>query len=343
VTPTLGVLGIRHFVLDPSKSPFQVRIRGGLTVPAGNFQGQSNGQIESAFFDFEAGQPDADGFAKVKIIRASEYFVVDARTTPAQFVVCLHMLVPPEGIPDAGILGCNGGMDVSLSLDQDHRVRQDGIDVTADQCTALQGTVEVPYASCSAGLVDQSCNVDADCDTSTGAGDGACTHFPARCRGGNVGAVCQTDADCTTDTATGICGLPHGGVCNGPLVPGFGTGDTGPGEFLIAPIPTPPIQTNGLSIEIGFEKDLPCGDEGPGLLSPFALTTGLATSTISNADAIPGQTLTFQTQGVNFDCYNWQTSTRGRLVLSAPALDQILLQNPPTFSDVATVFNFASQ
>jgi len=310
----------------------------------GTFQGQSNGQAEPAFFDFEAGQPDAAGFVKVKIVRASEYFVVDARKTAARFIICLHMLVPPEGIPDAGILACNGGMDISLSLDQDHRVQQDGVDVTADQCTALQGTVETPYASCSAGRVDQSCGVAADCDTSPGAGDGVCTHFPGECRAGNIGAVCQTDADCTLDTVAGICGLPHGGVCNGPLVPGVGTGDTGPGAFFIAPIPTPPILTNGFSIEIGFEKDLPCGDEGPGVLSPFALTTGSSTVTISNADAQRGKTLIFKpTPGQNFDCYNWQTSKRGRLVLSAPALDQILVPTPLLVGDVASVFTFASQ
>ena len=344
VTPTLGVLGTRHFVLDPTKSPFQIRIRGGLTIPVGTFQGQSNGQTEPAFFDFEAGQPDANGFVKVKIVRASEYFFVDARNTAANFVICLHMLVPPEGIPDAGILACNGGMDISLSLDQDHRVGQVGVDgFTADQCTALQGTVETPYASCSAGLVDQSCNVDTDCDTSTGAGDGVCTHFPGECRAGNFGASCQTNADCIR-AKIGVCGKPHGGVCNGPLVPSVGTGDTGPGAFFIAPIPTPPIMTKGFSIEIGFEKDLPCGDEGPGEETIFALTTGVSTATISDADAEPGQTLTFQpTPGQNFDCYNWQTSNRGRLVLSAPALDQILVPNPLLIEDVASVFTFASQ
>jgi hypothetical protein len=344
VTPTLGVLGIRHFVLDPTKSPFQIRLSSGLTIPVGNFQGQSNGQTEPAFFDFEAGQPDAKGFVKVKIVRASEYFFVDARKTAAKLIICIRMLVPPEGIPDAGILACNGGMDISLSLDQDHRVGQVGVDgFTADQCTALQGTVETPYASCSAGLVDQSCDVDADCDTSAGAGDGVCTHFPGQCRAGNIGAPCQTSADCIL-SKIGICGLPHGGVCNGPLVPGLGTGDTGPGAFFIAPIPTPPTMTNGFSIEIGFEKDLPCGDEGPGVLSPFALTTGVSTATISDANAEPGQTLTFQpTPGQNFDCYNWQTSKSGRLVLSAPALDQILIPNPLLINDVASVFTFASQ
>jgi len=344
VTPTLGVLGSRHFVLNPTKSPFQIRIRSGLTIPVGTFQGQSNGQTEPAFFDFEAGQPDEKGFVKVKIVRASEYFFVDAKKTAAKEIICLHMLVPPEGIPDAGILACNGGMDISLSLDQDHRLGQVGVDgFTADQCTALQGTVETPYASCGAGLVDQSCKADADCDTSPGAGDGVCTHFPGQCRVGNIGAACQTNKDCIL-TKVGVCGTPHGGVCNGPMVASLGTGDTGPGAFFIAPVPTPPTMINGFSIEIGFEKDLPCGDEGPGELTPFAVTTGQPSTTISNADARLGQTLTFKpTPGQNFDCYNWQTSKRGRFVLSAPALDQVLVPTPVFISDVASVFTFASQ
>jgi hypothetical protein len=345
VTPTLGVLGSRLFLLDPTKSPFQIRIRSGLTIPVGTFQGQSNNQTEPAFFDFEAGQPDDKGIVKVKIVRASEYFFVDARETPAKMIICMRILVPPEGIPDAGILACNGGMDISLTLDQDHRLGKVGVDgFTADQCTALQGKVEAPYAICSAGLVDQSCNVDANCDTSTGARDGVCNGpmVPGQCRAGNIGAVCETRTDCILHKI-GVCGTPHGGVCNGPMVPGLGTGDTGPGAFFIAPIPTPPIMTNGFDMEIGFEKDLPCGDEEPGQRTPFALTTGTSTATISDADAKLGKTLTFQVQGQNFDCYNWQTSKQGRLVLSAPAMDQILVPTPLFVSDVAAVFNFTPQ
>ena len=35
-------------------------------------------------------------------------------------------------------------------------------------------------------------------------------------------------------------------------------------------------------------------------------------------DAVPGQTLTFEAQGENFSCHDWQGNSRGRLVLSAP-------------------------
>ncbi|MFI5394791.1 MAG: hypothetical protein ACHQ9S_04590 [Candidatus Binatia bacterium] len=349
----------------------------GVNVTVGGFQGQSNVDgvptTEPAFLDLEAGQPDANGFTTVNIRSSSEFFFVDA-TSLAHFVICIKPLLSATPTA-AGLLGCNGGKDISLSLDQNHHLGQVGVHqcsagtvnqpctvdadcdtsagandgkctvFTAAQCTALQGHVEIPYAACSAGTVNQPCTVDTDCDTSAGANDGKCTQFPAKCTGGNVGAVCQTNADCTVGATPtpGSCGTPHGGVCNGPLVPGFGTGNTGPGELFI--VPDPQGQLNGvplygMPVEIGFEAALPCGDEGPGMPSPFALTTGLSTSTITNANDDLGHTLSFQAQGQNFDCYNWQQSTRGRLVLSAPAIDQLVGSG---FSDVATIFNFASQ
>jgi hypothetical protein len=333
ITPTLGILGVRHFVFNEAKSGLQVKITGGLTVPVGSFKGQTNGQSEPAFLDLEAGQPDADGFTRINIIRSSEYLYVDA-TELAQFVICLKPLVP---IQSAGLLGCNGGSDIGISLDQNHHLGQVGVDgFTVEQCQSQAGRIEIPYAVCSAGLVGQSCEVDGDCDTASAAGDGVCARFPSACRSGIPGAVCQTDADCTTETLPGVCGMPHGGVCNGPLVPGFGTGDTGPGELIIVPNPAPDVQLNGMPLELGFERALPCGDEGPGLRMPFALTTGLSRSTVANANNVLGRTLTFETQGENFSCQNWQANTRGRLVLSAPAVDQ------PVVGDVATVFVFAS-
>jgi hypothetical protein len=308
-------------------------IRDRLIVPVGRFQGQTNGQIEPAFLDFEAGQPDAEGFVKVNILRASEFIFVDASEL-ASFVICIKPLVP---VMAAGILGCNGGMDVSISLDQDHYLGEVGVDgFTVADCTAQNGQVEIPYAACGAGNIGQACEVDTDCDTSAGAGDGACTHVPARCTSGNVGIVCEKDADCDSETTSGHCGMFHPGVCNGPLVPGFGTDDSGPGELLIVPNPNPDVQLNGMPVQIGFESALPCGDEGPGFRSPFALTTGISRSTILDANGDLGRTLNFQTRGENFSCQEWQENNRGRLVLSAPALDQRLV------GDVATIFVFAS-
>jgi hypothetical protein len=326
-------LGIRHFVLNKVKSTFQVKIAGGLNITVGRFEGQSNGQTEPGFLDLEAGQPDAHGFTKINITRASEFLYVDA-TRLAGFVVCIKPLVP---VMSAGLLGCNGGMDVGISLDQDHHLGQLGLDgFTAAQCAAQQGHIETPYAACDAGNVGAMCSANADCDTSAGANDGMCTHFPATCSTGNVGKACETDADCTNGARAGVCGMPHGGVCNGPLVPGFGTGDTGPGELLIVPNPDPAVQLNGMPIELGFEANLPCGDEGPGMRSPFALTTGTSRSLVLNASNMLGQTLSFDAQGENFSCQDWQGNSRGRLVLSAPALDQ------PVAGDVASIFTFAS-
>jgi hypothetical protein len=333
ITPTFGVLGIRHFVFNKAASKFVIKIMAGLTIPVGNFAGQSDGQTEPAFMDIEAGQPDANGFTRVNIVDSSDFWYVDA-TGLAGFVICIKPLVP---VMSAGILGCNGGMNVGISLDQDHHLGEVGVDgFTAQQCVAQQGHVEVPYTACGAGNIGAMCSVDADCDTTVGANDGMCMHFPSTCTTGIVGKVCETDADCTTETLSGTCGMPHGGVCNGPLVPGTGTGDTGPGELFIVPNPDPAVQLNGMPIELGFEAALPCGDEGPGMRSPFAMTTGFSRSHVQNSNNMLGQTLSFEAQGENFDCHNWQGTSRGRLVLSAPAIDQRVV------GDVVTAFTFAS-
>src|SRR5262249_52738928 len=147
-------LGVRHFVLDPVKSTLQVKITMGLTVDVGRWQGQTNGQTEAAFLDLEAGQPDANGFTRVNILRSSEYLFVDASRL-AGFVICIKPLVP---VMSAGILGCLGGTDVSFSLDQNHHLGQLGVDgFTAEQCTAQGGRIEVPYSACSAGNVGVLC------------------------------------------------------------------------------------------------------------------------------------------------------------------------------------------
>lgn len=318
-------------MLDPTKSVLQVKITGGLTIPLGGFQGQSNGQTEPAFLDLEAGQPDAEGFTRVNLVDASEFIFVDSSAL-AGFVICVKITAP---VPSAGILGCSGGRDVGISLDQDHRLGQLGVDrFTTGQCEEQGGEIEIPYAACSAGTVGAGCDDNADCDTPVGANNGVCTHVPARCLSGRVGMPCSTNTDCMTEVNPGQCGLPHGGVCNGPLVPAFQTGDTGPGQLLIAPLPEEEL--NGMIVEISFESALPCGDEGPGFRTPFALTTGVSRSRVLNANNELGRTLTFETEGESFSCHQWQENTRGRLVLSAPALDQRLV------GDVATVFVFAS-
>jgi hypothetical protein len=338
VTPTLGVLGIRHFVLNKSRSTFQVRIPPGVNIPVGNFEGQTNGVTEPAFLDLEAGQPDAQGITKVNVVRASEYIFANAPS--AGFVFCIKLQVPA---PEAGILACNGGVDISIALNVDHNIGEVGVNgFTAAQCEALQGHVEVPYSTCGAGLVGQLCEADADCDTSEGSNDGACTnHFPGTCVAGKTGAVCQRNADCDAGSVAGFCGAPHGGVCNGPLVPVIESGDTGPGALVIAPNPEPPYQINGIPVTLNFESDLPCGNEGPGIPSPFALTTGTMRSAIMDANDDPGHQLNFQTTGENFSCYDWQGENRGRFVLSAPALDQYIPLSH-IYTDVATMFNFWS-
>jgi hypothetical protein len=327
-------LGVRHFVLDPAQSFFQVKIGGGLTIPLGSFQGQSNGQNERAFLDLEAGQPNEEGQTNVNIVAASDFIFVDARML-AGFVICIKPIVP---VADAGVLACDGGVDISFSLNQDHRLGLVGVDgFTAEQCAAMNGQIESPYSACSAGMVGLACEADPDCDAVAGASDGTCAHNPGVCTAGRVGTACLDHPDCATATNAGVCGMPHRGVCNGPLTPTLGSGDTGPGALLIVPNPDPEVQLNGFPIELGFESALPCGDEAPGNRIAFALTSGLSQSMVLNANNELGRTLSFEAEGENFDCQNWQASNRGRLVLSAPALDQALV------GDVATIFNFASR
>ncbi len=312
-----------------------------MTVPVGGFQGQTNNTTERAFLDLEAGEPDAQGVARINILGASEYIFVDA-VDLAGFVLCIKPLVP---VMSAGVLGCNGGIDAAISLNVDHRLGELGVNgFTSLDCAAEEGTFEIPWAACTAGTVGKVCTEDVDCNTSLDATDGVCGHHPAECMGVNVGAVCNSDADCVDGADQGFCGAPHPGVCNGPLIPGSGTGDTGPGELIIVPNPDPDVQLRGLPIELGFEDALPCGNEGPPALRvPFALTTGFARSKILNANNIKGRTLSFEVPpgpdgGENFSCDDWPGSRSGRLVLSAPALDQSAAGN---FLDVVTVFTFA--
>lgn len=334
IAPTFGVLGARHFLINPARSPFKVVV-GGLPIVLGNFQGQTNGVVEPAFMDFEAGQPDpVTGFAAINIVAASEYIFV----SNSQFGVtlCIKPLVP---VTNAGAIGCNGGVAAGFSTSINHNLGTVGLDgFTEDQCAAMNGRVEGPNQTCAAGNGNP-CRRNADCDTTAGAGDGVCGLSPATCTAGKSGSACQADADCDTTPAAedGVCGRTqlHPGACNGPLTAGGIPGDTGPGEVIIAPSPNTQLILNGLPIELSMEAAAPCGDEGPGDRITFALTSGMSKSTILNANNSPGQTLEVDAQGQNFSCTDWHNAGGpGRLVLGAPAIDI------PTVGDVVTTFTF---
>jgi len=341
LTATLGPLGTRHFVLNPTKSQFQVLVGpNNSALLRGPIRGQTNGQAEPAFIDLEAGQPDANGFAIINITNTSEYFSVET----AFLVLCLK---PQRQVESAGVIGCNGGLDFSTHLTQDHKLGLVGEnDFTVDQCTAMHGTVESPHQTCAVGSCSDvcPCRTNSNCDSSPDAGDGVCGIGKAKCTEPPAmsGTRCQADADCdsTAGAEDGVCGVHgtpgHEGVCNGPFMITQLGGDTGPGETILAPFEQDGIQLQGLPLQLIMETALPCGDEGNGVASPFALTSGQSETTILHANADDTAMRDLQHfSGTNFSCRDWQnTNGPGKLVLSAPLLDA------PMVGDAITTFTF---
>jgi hypothetical protein len=342
-TATFGPLGTRHFELSKAKSPWQVVLGPGFKLTLGGFQGQTNGVVGPAFLDLEAGQPDPNtGLAVINITNASEYIFADANGL-APIVLCIKPVLLP--VMRAGVVKCDGGLDYSTVITQDHHLGQVGINgFTPGQCTLMNGTIEGPNEICSAGVVGLQCRAKADCDTAPGAGDGVCGLEVAFCTAGTGGPgggpVCQSDADCDTDSTSmdGVCGRPgaHPGVCNGQLEVTQLGGDTGPGEMILGPASE--FNLTGIPIELSIETAAPCGDEGQGQQIVFALTSGRARGIIddfsNNFD--PPQTVMLDLTGQNFSCAHWtDPAAPGRLVLVAPALD-----TNPMGGDVISGFTF---
>ena len=340
VTPTLGVLGTRRFTIVKKNSPFQVTLGPNFTLTIGTFQGQTNGQTEQGFFEFQAGQPDPQtGIATIDVTNSSEFLFADARSVPgANIVLCLKPVLPA---PNAGLIACNGGLP-GITTAQNHRLGQVGVGgFTPEDCARMDGSIESPNQICAIGLIGQPCRTNADCDSTSGAGDGVCGLDMSHCTAGNTGEDCRADADCDTTPGAedGVCGTtkPHPGVCNGPLVGSQGPIDSDPGAVVIAPNTVPAL--SGLPVRLSIQSTLPCVDPGPGAAITFALTSGMATSKIdhfSNGDETVSPP---PNKGQNFSCTDWQNPNGpGKLVLNAPALDQ-----NPGGGDIITGFVFSAQ
>jgi hypothetical protein len=116
---------VRHFTLDPASS--RLDLEPGL----GSFGGFTG------FLDLAVGVPDpSSGLAAVAVIGASTYLSVPVG--PLTF--CIKPLVP---VQNAGVLSCNGGIDLGVSSTQDHHVGAVGLDgFTAEDCDAVNGSVE---------------------------------------------------------------------------------------------------------------------------------------------------------------------------------------------------------
>lgn len=339
VTPTLGVLGTRRFNIVRKDSPFQVTLGPSFTLPIATFQGQTNGQTEQGFFEFQAGQPDPQtGIATIDVTNSSEFLFADARNVPgANIVLCIKPILPAL---NAGLVACNGGLP-GITTAQNHRLGQIGVDgFTPDDCASMNGSIESANQICASGMIGQPCRTNPDCDSTAGAGDGVCGLDMSRCTAGNSGQACRNDGDCDTAAGAddGVCGTtkPHPGVCNGPLAGSQGPIDSDPGAVIIAPNTVP--QLSGLPVRLSIQSTLPCVDPGPDATITFALTSGTATSKIdhfSNGD----QTVSVMSAGVNFSCSDWQNENGpGALVLNAPAIDQ-----NPGGGDVITGFVFSGQ
>jgi len=371
-TPALGPLGIKHFVLTRAKSTFSVVgiLAGTDPIQLGTFQGQINGQVgQPAYLDLDVGAPDSGGVAKVNVVGAPDYIYVNAPL--ASLVLCIKPVLPAM---NAGLLQCDGGLDFSIALNVDHRLGVIGVNgFTPEQCTNQDGTVESPNQICAAGALGFPCRTNGDCDSTTGMGDGLCGLAPAVCSQPESNqTACRADADCDSSPGAldGVCGTPgaHPGVCNGSFTAGQAGGDSGPGAMVLAPVPGQGVDLNGLPVVLTTEKALPCGDEGTPPVTDFALTTGIARSTIFNfsnqpdscttgkfgetcatdadCDTAPGMgdglcgKLTYEIQGQNFSCQNWSTTNGpGCLVLTAPQLDS----NQTGDGDIITAFKFCSQ
>jgi hypothetical protein len=340
VSPVGGVLGKRHFVLGP-KSTFQIVLGSGLALTLGVFQGQSQGQTEPGFMDLQAGAPDpATGIASVDVTDSSEFFFV--QNAGFGIVLCLKLHTPA---PSAGIVDCNGTLDFSTVLTQNHNIGQVGVDgFTAAQCASMGGSVESPNQICAAGMLGEVCRTNTDCDSSSGSGDGVCGLLQSFCTSGKGGGSqatqvpCQSDADCDTmiGALDGVCGrsTPYPGVCNGPFSISQIGSPTGPGAVILAPLPQ--FGLSGVPVELTMETALPCGDEGSGLTTPFAFTTGLSRTTILNVNNNhEGTNSTYDVTGLNFSCVDWSDMNGpGAFVLAAPSLDV------PQVGDIIAVFRF---
>ncbi|HYD49780.1 MAG TPA: hypothetical protein VEB21_15595 [Terriglobales bacterium] len=357
-----GDLGTRRFELDPQRSSLKAVLAPGFELTLGTFRGQTNGQETAPFLSLQAGTPDPEtGLASVSVTESSEYFYAGAQI--AGIVFCLKPILPAA---NAGVIDCDGGLDFSIATLVDHvvgQVGQDGFDIAA--CVAANGEIEGPNQICAAGLSGAECFVNADCDTTTGSGDGLCglatglcssgglfgdsrpcnseddcegteTCRPVRCTAGKEGEPCRNAGDCDTEgMEDGLCGVqaPHPGACNGPLSINQIGGDSGAGATIIAPQPS--LGLSGLPAELSIESALPCGDEGPGQPQPFAMTTGIARTSILNFSG-DAQDLVFEQSGENLSCSNWENGTGGRFVLGFPTLHL----NPMSGGDLVVGFTF---
>jgi hypothetical protein len=212
-----GPLGVRRFSLDPTESQFVAVLGPGASFPSTGFEG---------FLELRAGVP-TNGLAFIDLTDASEYLAINVPA--AGTAVCLKILRDQLPIQNAGIISCNGGIPMGISVTQDHNLGVVG---------ACSGGAS-PGASCSG---------DTDCP------EGVC-YSAAMCAaaGGTVEAPTR----------------PHPNTCNGGFIGVAETEASEPGTVALAPVPGVisgiPVELNletstpcgdegitGMPIQIGF-------------------------------------------------------------------------------------------
>ncbi|MBX3025908.1 hypothetical protein KF840_13455 [bacterium] len=285
-----GPLGVRHFSLDPARSRLVATIAQGFDFPTTGFTG---------FLELSAGAPDRNtGITFVDLLDASDFLALSIPASGS--AVCIKVDRSQLPVRNAGILACNGGVSLGLSLTQDRNL---GV---ADAC--LGGPSD--------GLA---CASDDDCP------QGAC-FTAASCRA--LGGTLEGEDD------------PFPGVCQGPLAGATLPGDTGPGALLLSPDPNtgitkgiPVAIIQEAALPCGDEPN------ATALTTSIALTTGTARCTIVDYNNQPGATLSAEQSGANFDCGTWSVEDGpGTLVLAAPALNTLAVNQQPT--DIITTFVF---
>lgn len=91
----------------------------------------------TGFLDLQAGAPNAQtGRAVINVPNASTY--LQLKSGPD--LICIKPLVPASNV---GIVDCDGGTNLGITIAQDHRIGTVGSGgFTADNCTAAGGTIE---------------------------------------------------------------------------------------------------------------------------------------------------------------------------------------------------------
>jgi len=301
-----GPLGTNHFVLAPSKSPWQVSLGPSFTITLAGFQGQTNGQVEPGYLDLQAGEPDpVTGVATINVVASSEYLFADASTGALMMpiVICLK----PINLPamNAGVVACNGGLSLSFDTSVNHNIGEVGVNgFTADDCTAMGGHVEGPTEPepgvCNGPIMIGQIPGDT--------GPGAVVIAPYQQQQFQLNGITMR---LNVQTST-------------PCV------DPGPAAD------TPFALTSGISRStiLNF-NNLPTSCAKGQVGKACAIDTDCDTAT-GKGDGVCGVRL--DACGEDFSCNYWQTPNGpGRLVLSAPAINQ-----NPSGGDIVTSFSFGS-